>query len=389
MRRVCWGRRVQLLRQHQDEAETSHMTESTLSTGYRYHMYDAIQAQPSAMEEVLRANRTQLDAAAELFAQQQLLYLCGIGTSFHAALVGEYLVRLIADDHPPTRAAHSFEFVRYPPPMPKETGVLVISHRGTKNYSLQALDRANQENAATVTITGQSAGPGIHQARVVMMTVEQEISAAHTISYTTALSLLASLAIRLARKAGKEVSKVEAQLSDMPALMQRALECEARIQEIAQLLSGKTFIAFVGGGPNAATAYEVALKMKETNYTPCEGFEVEQFLHGPLAMQSESMAVWVIAPPGPSYQRCLDIVRACNAIGATTIALTEEADHELSESATNVVHLPEVMEALSPLVYVIPLQLFSYQLALAKGTNPDTFHRDDPRHEQARQYYSL
>jgi len=224
---------------------------------------------------------------------------------------------------------------------------------------------------------------------VVLITVDQEISAAHTKSYTTALTLLAALAIHLGRKAGRDPGAAEEQLAKLPELMQRALQVETQVQEIARALIGKEFILFAGGGPNTATAYEVALKMKETNYTPCEGFQVEQFLHGPLAGLSDRMAVWVIAPPGPSYPRCLDIVRTANAIGATTLALVQEEDQDLSRIATYTIRLPTMIEALTPLVHVLPLQLFSYDLALAKGTNPDTFHLDDPRHQQAKRHYSL
>lgn len=365
------------------------MTQANWRKAHPYHMYDAIQAQPSAVAEVLGRNAAPLDAAAELFGRQRTLYVCGIGTSFHASLVGEYLMRLIAADAPPTRAAHSFEFVRYPPPIPPQTGVLVFSHRGTKNYSLQALERANREGAATVTIAGQGAGEGIHKAQVTLITVPQEISAAHTISYATAMTLMAALTLRLARHTGKDIAEVEMRLAQLPELMQRALQSESQIQSLAQTLKDKEFIAFVGGGPNTATAYEVALKMKETNYSPCEGFEVEQFLHGPMAMQSERMAVWVIAPPGPSHGRCLDIVRAMNAVGATTIALAQDDEQMIAAQATHTIKLPAIHEALSPLLYVIPLQLFSYHLALVKGTNPDTFHRDHPRHEGARQFYTL
>lgn len=282
-------------------------------------------------------------------APQHSLYLCGIGTSFHAALIGEYLLRLLAADHPLARAVHSFEFVCYPPPLHDKTAVLVVSHRGTKRYSLQALDRANRHGALTVAITGKDSGEGIHHAGMVLSTVEQELSAAHTKSYTTALALLAGLAVRL----------------------------------------GKKCLVFVGGGPNAATAYEAALKVKETSYPPCEGTHVEQFLHGPVAGLSEEMAVWVVAPPGPSYARCLDVVKAAKAIGATTIALVQEGDGELSRVAAHVIELPAVLEALTPLLYVIPLQLFSYYLALARGTNPDTVHLDDPRHREADTYYTL
>lgn len=354
-----------------------------------YHMYDAIQAQPACAAEALESNARQLDGAAELFRQQQYLNLCGIGTSFHAALVGEHLMRLVASDQPFTQAIHSFDFVLYPPPIRQGTAVLVVSHRGTKNYSLQALFRANEQKALTATITGKESAEGIRKARIVMVTTDQEISAAHTKSYTASLSLLAGLAVRMGRRAGRDVAAVERELADIPALMQRALRAEAQVQEIARALAGKEFIVFVGGGPNAATAYEVALKLKETSYTPSEGFQVEQFLHGPLAGLSERMAVWAIAPPGPSYTRCREVLRAANAIGATTIALTQEGDQGFAASATHVIGLPKLAEALTPLVYVVPLQLFCYHLALVKRANPDTFHLDDLRHQEAKRHYSL
>jgi glucosamine--fructose-6-phosphate aminotransferase (isomerizing) len=354
-----------------------------------YHMHDAIRAQPDWVAEVLAANALQLDGAADLLSQQERLFLCGIGTSFHAALVGEQLVRQIAGDQPCARAVHSFDFVLYPPPIRPGTGVLVVSHRGTKNYSLRALFRANEHKAPSVTITGRDSAEGIRKARIVLTTTDQEVSAAHTKSYTASLSLLAGLAVRMGRRAGGDVAEAGAQLAALPTSMRRALEAEAQVREIARLLAGKEFLVFVGGGPNAATAYEVALKMKETNYTPCEGFQVEQFLHGPLAGLGHRMAVWAIAPPGPSYQRCLDVVDAANAIGATTIALTQEGDQDLARSASHSIGLPVMTEALTPLVYVLPLQLFCYHLALAKGTNPDAFHLDDPRHQEAKKHYSL
>jgi glucosamine--fructose-6-phosphate aminotransferase (isomerizing) len=352
-------------------------------------MYEAIQAQPALVSEVLQANASHVADAAELLGRLQKLYLCGIGTSFHAAHVGEYLLRILAGDQPPARAVHSFEFACYPLPVREGTGVLVVSHRGTKNFSLQALDRANGHGASTVVITGKGSGEGIRKARLVMLTVEQEASAAHTKSYTAALSLLAALAVQLGRRAGRDVGAAEESLAGMPTLMRAALAQEEQLQEIARASTNTEFILFAGGGPNVATAYEAALKMKETNYTACEGFQVEQFLHGPVAGLSSRMGVWVIAPPGPSYERCLDVVNAANAIGATTVALTQEGDQAISAAATHAIHLPAVLEAFTPLVSVIPLQLFSYHLALAKGTNPDTFHLDDPRHQRARTHYSL
>jgi glucosamine--fructose-6-phosphate aminotransferase (isomerizing) len=352
-------------------------------------MYDAIQAQPALVAEVLPANAAPLARAAELFAPQHDLYLCGIGTSFHATWIGAYLLRLLAGDHPLARAVHAFEFVHYPPRFRDGTAVLVVSHRGTKQYSLEALDRASRHGVPTVTITGHGAGEGIQHADTVLRTVEQELSAAHTKSYTTALALLAALAVRLGHGAGQEVGAADAQCARLPALMTQALQTEAQVKDLAYALVGKAGSIFIGGGPNAATAYEAALKMKETSYTLCEGVHVEQFLHGPIAGLSDEMVVWVIAPSGPSYARCLDVVKAAQAIGATTVALVQEGDQELSKIATHALHLPAVLEALSPLLYVLPLQWFSYYVALAKGTNPDIFHLDDPRHRQADTYYRL
>ncbi|HWP49261.1 MAG TPA: SIS domain-containing protein [Candidatus Limnocylindrales bacterium] len=370
---------------------TNSMTLAELNrrNAHPYHMYDAIRAQPALIHEVLQANTLQLDQAVEFLKRQGSWYFCGIGTSFHAVLVGEYFMRLLVDDFIPTRAIHSFEFVCYPPPVREDTGVLVVSHRGTKNYSLQALEQANRRGATTIVITGKDSAEGIHRAHTVLMTVDQEISAAHTKSYTTALSLLAALIIQLGRHVGKDIEVARAQLTRVPEFIQRALETEAHIQELAQELTEKEFVVFVGGGPNTATAYEVALKMKETNYTPCEGFQAEQFLHGPVAGLSDKMAVWVIAPPGPSYSRCLEIVKVANTIGATTVALVEEEDQNLAKIATHTINLPKMMEALTPLVYIIPLQLFSYYLALTKGANPDIFHFDDPRHQQTKRHYNL
>jgi glucosamine--fructose-6-phosphate aminotransferase (isomerizing) len=97
----------------------------------------------------------------------------------------------------------------------------------------------------------------------------------------------------------------------------------------------------------------------------------------------------VIAPPGPSYRRCVDAVKTARAIGATTIASVHDDDGELAAVADHVVRLPAAPEALTPLVHVVPLQLLSYHLALARGTDPDSFHLDDPRHRRARAEYSL
>jgi glucosamine--fructose-6-phosphate aminotransferase (isomerizing) len=141
---------------------------------------------------------------------------------------------------------------------------------------------------------------------------------------------------------------------------------------------------FVGGGPNAATAREGALKLSETAWLPAVAFEPESFLHGPSAALEAEDALVLIAPPGPARARALDVARAARAIGAEVLVLAREDDREAAAVAGETIALPEVDEALSPILAVVPLQLLAYHVAVARGRNPDLLRADDPAHARAR-----
>jgi len=351
-------------------------------TAHPYHMYDAIQAQPEAIRAVLAANRDAVRAAAERLRGLERLLLAGIGTSWHAALVGELLLATVGGLGQRVRAFHSFEFTHYWPAPGPATGAIVISHRGTKRYSLEALDRARGAGAVTVAITGKGSGDGIKIADVVLTTVEQEASAAHTISYTAAMALLAALAAELGGGAVAEVER-------LPDLVAAMLGQEPAVRALAARFRDRRRYYFVGGGPNTATAYEAALKMSEANHTTALGFNAEQVLHGPwVAMDAEDLVV-LIAPPGPAYERCLALARVAQAIGAPVVALVEEGDREIAPLAAAVLPLPRTPEPLTPIPAVIPLQLFTYHLALERGANPDSFRAEHLPHARARAAYSL
>jgi len=347
-----------------------------------YYMYDAIRAQPEAIRAVLAANRDAVgDAAGRLRGLDRLL-LAGIGTSWHATLVGELLLATLGGLGQKVRAFHSFELTHYWPAAGPATGAILVSHRGTKRYSLEALDRARAAGAVTVAITGKGSGDGIKIADVVLATVEQEASAAHTVSYTTAMSLLAALAAELGGAGGAEVER-------LPHLVAAMLEQEPAVRTLAARFRDRRRYYFVGGGPNTATAYEAALKMGEANHTTALGFNAEQVLHGPwVAMGAEDLVV-LVAPPGPSYERCLALARVAQAIGAPVVALVEEGDREIAPLAAAVLPLPRTPEPLTPIPAVIPLQLFTYHLAIERGANPDSFRAEHPPHARARAAYSL
>jgi glucosamine--fructose-6-phosphate aminotransferase (isomerizing) len=346
-------------------------------TGHPYYMHDAIYAQPGALRLVTRGQGEAIEAAAARLAGMDRVFLSGIGTSWHAALVGELLFAHGGRLGHRARAFHSFEFKGYWPDPDARTGVVVVSHRGSKRYSLEALAKAKAGGGVGVAITGKG-HDGLAAADHVLRTVDQESSAAHTVSYTTALALLVTLAAGVGKNEG-----LLHELEEIPDMLALLLGQEAW-EELAARFAGRRRYWFVGGGPNTATAYEAALKMSEANHSIALGLNCEQFLHGPWAALDAEDVVFVIAPPGPSHERCLAVARVAKEVGAPVVALAREGDDGLARLAAETIALPAVDELLSPMLAVVPLQLFTYHLALLRRVNPDTMRGDQPAHGRAR-----
>jgi glucosamine--fructose-6-phosphate aminotransferase (isomerizing) len=346
-------------------------------------MHDAIYAQPGALRLVLRDNRAAVAGAAALLAAAERVVLAGIGTSWHATLIGELLLAHVGRLGHRVRAFHSFELVNSWPDVGRETGVVVVSHRGTKRYSLEAIQRVKASGGVGVAITGKGSGDGLAVADFILRTVDQEPSSAHTISYTCAVALLAALAGRI----GGDADLPRA-LDGIPDHLAQLLGQESW-EELAARFAGRRRYYFTGGGPNAATAYEAALKMSEANYATALGFHCEQLLHGPYAAMDRDDVLFVIAPPGPSYERCLTAAQAARAIGTPVVAIVRDGDTEIAALADETIALPDVPELLSPLLAVVPLQLFTYHLALLRGANPDTMRADQADHGKAHRLVAL
>ena len=357
--------------------------------GHPYYMYDAILSQPAAIGEMLSRHTAAVREVAAQLAAKRRLYIVGIGTSWHAVLVAEHWFRRLAGAAIEVQGWHSFEFCAYPPPLGADDAVIVISHRGTKTYSFLALELAKERGAYTVAVTSTAPGPRLHSADVSLHTVEPERSAAFTVSYTTALTVLAMLASELGAALGQAAGPESGGLADVPGAVADVVARRELIEDTAQRFADKGRFISVGWGPNTANAYEVALKIKETSAADCEGLQVEQLLHGPFCSMDDQCLATLIAPPGPGYQRSLDIARAANAAGAPVWALVQQGDEELSTLAADSFTLPALPEIWSPLAYVVPLQLFTYYLALARGKDPDRFQQDNPRQAAARAYYEL
>ena len=308
--------------------------------------------------------------------------MCGIGSSWHAALVGEHLFKSVGLSE--TRAWNSFEFASYSQVLTHEDLVIVMAHSGRKRYSAEALHMASASGAATAVITSLESEARLEQADLVVNTTYRDRSSAYTVSHTGAMTALAMVASRMPGAEG-----IWQELDGLPDLVASALKREPEVKELVANVKDFGWYCFAGWGPNASTAYEAALKINEATYDVTTAFQLEQFLHGPFVATGPKSSVTLVSPPGPGYARSLEIGRAVKATGAGLTALVAEGDDGMTTIADNVVTLPEMDEALSPIVYLVPLQLFTYWLALDRGRNPDTFRLDEPTHLAAREHYSL
>ena len=354
-----------------------------------YYMHDAIHGQPNAITRILSEEKSAVGELADLVISADKVHVVGIGTSWHASLVGEHLLQQVGHQEN-IRAWNSFEFCTYPPRLTPVDLVIVMSHRGTKKYSAQALESARTSGAKTAVVTGIGSDARTDLADVVVRTSTRDPSSAFTISHTSAMTVLAMLASEVGRRvAGSGAGKFEEELLRLPDLVSSALSTESRVKEWAAASTEYERYYFAGWGPNTSTAYEVSLKIKESSYQPTEGFHLEQYLHGPFVATDEGCLVTFIAPPGLPQLRTGNLIEAATAVGARTAAIMEEGDQALSQLVSTIIPMPKTSEPLTPIVYLIPLQLFTYWLAVELGTNPDTFRLDDPKHLAAREKYQL
>jgi glucosamine--fructose-6-phosphate aminotransferase (isomerizing) len=350
-------------------------------------LYRSIHAQPGAVRELL----TDWDGpsrAAEMMAQTGRIFLSGIGTSFHAATVGEYLLRYAGAD---AWALRSFEFVHYPRPLREDDGVIVVSHRGSKLHGNLALQRAITSGVRTVGITGR--GSKMQGNATIIETVEQEISSTHSISYVGAMTRLAQIAARLAALNGRtrEAQALEQGLAYLPSVMEGILAREDGVREIAiDAVENARRLFYIGAGPNAVTGPEGALKAKEAAYVTAEGFELEQAIHGPQVGFERQDLVIPVCVRGAAQSRIADLLLASSEIGsriwliglaptAETAALIDGDQWKLFAIGYNV----DLPEELTPLLTVLPLQLLADFLATARGTNADSFRADQEAYKNA------
>eukprot|EP01112_Ceratiomyxa_fruticulosa_P015998 TRINITY_DN4799_c0_g1_i1.p1 TRINITY_DN4799_c0_g1~~TRINITY_DN4799_c0_g1_i1.p1 ORF type:complete len:400 (+),score=53.61 TRINITY_DN4799_c0_g1_i1:105-1202(+) len=356
-----------------------------------YFMYDAVLAQGKAIARVVKEE----DAVCSEISNQLIskgiesIHLVGIGTSNHAAQIGEFYIRKLAGyEH--VHSWQSFEFCLDPPKIGPKSLVVVISHRGTKHYSLAALEHAKSSGALTVVVTRIASPVKREVCDFVLQTSENEKSSAHTVSFTSSLSALLLLSSKVGILKGVPLaSETFKHLQQLPNIIEDTIHStEPQIKKWVEVVKNASAHFFVGYGPLSTIAHEVALKIKETSYVNVEGFELEQYLHGPICATDSNVHVSFLSPStkGIGFERTGDLVKAVNVIGATISCV---GFLPVENDIVTRVTLEEVFEPFAPIIYVTILQLFTYWLALERKCNPDVFRADNPLHKQSAVHYKL
>lgn len=213
----------------------------------------------------------------------------------------------------------------------------------------------------------------------------QEKSAAHTVSYVSAIAVLASLAERIGyHRTGQKLLPTDFLPDELPLAVRAALTKESDIILLAREYLNRRRFWLVGCGPSAVTAHEIALKIKETSYLQAEGMSIETMLHGPFQCAEAEDLFILIAPAGVAQRRVVELAGLVKEIGAACLVVSDGTDTSLPKDAAKWLTVPVVPEPFTALTCLVPLQLFAYYLALERGTNPDSFRLDNSRFARAR-----
>jgi glucosamine--fructose-6-phosphate aminotransferase (isomerizing) len=295
------------------------------------------------------------------------------GTSWHAALVGEYLIEDMAGI--PVEVEYASEFRYRNPIIDANTLVFVISQSGETADTLAALREAERKGATVLGIcnaVGSTIARETHGG--VYLHAGPEIGVASTKAFTsqlTVLSLLTLLLGRMRRISHSDGMAIAKELKRIPKLVRKILKQNDEIRKIAEIYSQHNNFLYLGRSYNFPVALEGALKLKEISYVHAEGYPAAEMKHGPIALIDKDMPSVVIALKDSVYEKVITNMEEIRARGGKIIAIATEGDRTIQKHAAHVIYIPKIMPLLSPLLSVIPLQLLAYHIAAMRGCEID------------------
>jgi len=374
---------------HRDEGHVAHSVQQldieegdVELGGYPHYMLKEIFEQPETIRNAMRG-RLDHDAATAKFGglnltPQQLrrverLMLTACGTSWHAALVGEYQIESLA--RLPVEVQYASELRYRNPPVEKDTLVFAITQSGETADTLAAM-REMQRKGHPVLAINNVVGSTIAQESDggIYLRAGTEIGVASTKAFTSQCTILAMLAFYLGRlrHLGFDAGmRIIAELEELPDKVARALECSDATKRIAEKYADCENFLYLGRLLNFPTALEGALKLKEISYIHAEGYPAAEMKHGPIALVDEHTPSVFLMPQGHVYDKVMANLQEIKARGGPVIAVVFEGDTEAARLADDLIEIPAVEEFLQPIVSIVPLQLLAYHTAVARGCDVD------------------
>ncbi len=351
--------------------------------GYEHFMLKEIYEQPRSIWDSMRGRidaknrRLRLGGLGDYenkFINAKRVIIVGCGTSWHAGLVGEYLIEDLA--RIPVEVEYASEFRYRNPIISEEDVVIAISQSGETADTLAAIELAKSKGATIFgicNVVGSSIPRTTHAGSYTH--AGPEIGVASTKAFTAQVTVLTLLALQIARKRGTITESrfhgLLNELESIPAKVEHALQSNDLIKDIAARFKDSRNVLYLGRGYGFPVALEGALKLKEISYIHAEGYPAAEMKHGPIALIDEEMPVVVIASKNSSYEKVVSNIMEVKARKGIIIAIVTEGDTEVKKIADYVIEIPETDELLVPLVSVIPLQLLSYHIAVMRGCNVD------------------
>ncbi|MDC3181729.1 glutamine--fructose-6-phosphate transaminase (isomerizing) [Flavobacteriaceae bacterium] len=351
--------------------------------GYEHFMLKEIFEQPNAVRDTLRGRlqaeqgvvkMSSIDDYLEKFVRADRILIIACGTSWHAGLVAEYLFEDLA--RIPVEVEYASEFRYRNPVITSRDVVIAISQSGETADTLAAIKLAKERGAfvyGVCNVVGSSIARETHTGAYTH--AGPEIGVASTKAFTTQLTVLSLIAAKMARAIGT-ISQSEfiaflSALDQVPSKIETVLKTEEAIKKIAEVYKDATNFLYLGRGYNFPVALEGALKLKEISYIHAEGYPAAEMKHGPIALIDEHMPVVVIAPKRGHYEKIVSNVQEIKARKGKIIAIVSKGDTDIANLADHVVEIPDIHEALTPMVTTVPLQILSYYIAVMRGCNVD------------------
>ncbi|MGG7162976.1 glutamine--fructose-6-phosphate transaminase (isomerizing) [Clostridium ihumii] len=350
--------------------------------GFEHFMLKEIHEQPKAVKDTMASRIAvgqpikldDINITKEQIQKLNKVYIVACGTAYYAGVVGKYAIEKLA--RIPVEVDIASEFKYRDPIIDENSLMIIVSQSGETADTLSALRLAKEKGARVIAVTNVVGSTASREADDILYTLAgPEIAVASTKAYLTQLTAMYIIALFFAEQKGtvstEKLEEIKTEMLNLPDKVETALSCKEEVKALAETTKDEKDMFFLGRGVDYAVALEGALKLKEISYIHAEAYAAGELKHGPIALIEDGTVVIALGTQEELFDKMVSNVQEVVSRGAKVYAVAQMGHEEVKKTADSVVYVPKVMDLLAPIVAVIPLQLFSYYMAIAKGCDVD------------------